>query len=122
MDNKNIGRLGERIAAKFLVDKGFSIITRNFALNRSFEIDIIAIKDKKIHFIEAKTLRGTEIDEYTHVVNNFKIAKLKRSLSKFFQIFPRFKGAEACVSVVFIHLKKNIKDKIAKVVFYQDID
>ncbi len=49
-----IGKLGENIACKYLESKGYKIVERNFEA-RQGEIDIIAIDNKEIVFIEVKT-------------------------------------------------------------------
>lgn len=54
--NKEIGAWGETIAANYLIKHGFSIIDRNF-LKKWGEIDIVARgTDKKVHFVEVKTV------------------------------------------------------------------
>lgn len=52
--NRALGKHGEDIAARFLSRKGYRIIGRNV---RTFvgEIDIVALKEKFIVFIEIKT-------------------------------------------------------------------
>ncbi len=52
----NIGIIGENIACKFLENKGYKIIERNFRGDRIGEIDIICKKDGVIVFVEVKTL------------------------------------------------------------------
>ncbi len=49
-----IGNIGEKFAARYLADKGYKIIDRNYR-SRFGEIDIIATKEKYIVFIEVKT-------------------------------------------------------------------
>ena len=56
---KNVGDLGEQLAADMLSNSGYRIIKRNFTV-RGGEIDIIAIKDGVMHFIEVKTRTGDE--------------------------------------------------------------
>jgi putative endonuclease len=51
--NGRTGNTGEDMAAAWLQDKGFSIIQRNWRY-KHLEIDIIASKGKKIHFVEIK--------------------------------------------------------------------
>lgn len=52
--NKSIGFYGEDLSAKFLEKEGYSILEKNFNCS-SGEIDIIAIKDEIISFIEVKS-------------------------------------------------------------------
>lgn len=49
-----IGKLGEDIAQRYLKQKGYKIIGRNFSC-RQGELDIIAENDEYIIFIEVKT-------------------------------------------------------------------
>lgn len=48
------GRKGEDIAAQYLINKGFSILERNFK-RKGGEIDIIALKGELLLFVEVKT-------------------------------------------------------------------
>ncbi len=50
------GSLGEEMAVKYFVGKGYNILHRNWRYSH-WEIDIIAFKENKIHFIEVKTRR-----------------------------------------------------------------
>jgi len=58
---KEIGKLGEDIAVKFLRKKRYKILDRNFQKNikglKFGEIDIVAKKDGVIVFIEVKSLK-----------------------------------------------------------------
>ena len=56
MDTKDKGSLGERLAIKFLLSKGFEIIDQNVRLGKLSELDIIASKDRVLHIIEVKTV------------------------------------------------------------------
>lgn len=52
---KAVGKIGEEVATNYLLNKGFSIITRNYR-RKWGEIDIIAQKSGVIHFFEVKTI------------------------------------------------------------------
>lgn len=76
-DNKIIGKLGEEIATAVLKAKGYYILRQNFSCPYG-EIDVIAVKEKTICFIEVKartSLRyGTpgeavDIKKQTHIRN-----------------------------------------------------
>ena len=53
--NKEIGALGEKIAGKYLKNKGFGIIEYNY-LKKWGEIDIVTRRTNKIHFVEVKAV------------------------------------------------------------------
>lgn len=51
---KDIGNQGEDLAVKFLVEKGYKIIKRNWHFGK-LEIDIIAMDKDTLVFVEVKT-------------------------------------------------------------------
>jgi putative endonuclease len=53
---RKTGDLGEDIVAKYLINKGFSILDRNY-LKPWGELDVVAKQGNKLHFIEVKTVR-----------------------------------------------------------------
>ncbi|MEZ4194858.1 MAG: YraN family protein [Candidatus Paceibacterota bacterium] len=54
--NKQVGKIGEEITAKYLKNKGFEILAMNY-LKKWGEIDVVARgTDKKVHFVEVKTV------------------------------------------------------------------
>jgi len=61
-NNRAKGTLGEKLAAKYLRDNGFEILVQNYSPKANFqggEIDIIARKGDRIHFVEVKS-RSTD--------------------------------------------------------------
>lgn len=54
MNNVQLGRIGEDAAVKILQSKGYEILERNYRC-KSGEIDIIALRNSEISFIEVKT-------------------------------------------------------------------
>ncbi len=52
---KDIGALGEKVAAEYLRRQGMRLIDRNVA-RKTGEIDIIARKGETLHFVEVKTI------------------------------------------------------------------
>lgn len=55
-EHNEIGKIGENLAASFLMKQGFSIIGRNYSV-RQGEIDIITTKGETIRFVEVKTVK-----------------------------------------------------------------
>lgn len=54
-EKRKTGNLGEDLACRFLMKRGFDVIERNY-LKKCGEIDIIAKNNGKIHFIEVKSV------------------------------------------------------------------
>jgi putative endonuclease len=55
-EHNDLGRIGENIARTFLMKQGFSVLETNYR-TRYGEIDIVVKKDKKLHFIEVKSVK-----------------------------------------------------------------
>ena len=55
--NQLLGQTGEELAADYLMKNGFRILHKNWNLHHGCELDIVAQKDARIHFIEVKTRR-----------------------------------------------------------------
>lgn len=53
--NKRIGRLGEDVATKYLVDRGCEVVARNYTKPWA-ELDIIVRFQDTVHFVEVKTV------------------------------------------------------------------
>jgi putative endonuclease len=53
--NKEIGNKGEDLACQYLEQLGYEILKRNY-FDKVGEIDIIAYKEPKIHFVEVKSV------------------------------------------------------------------
>lgn len=58
-EKQKVGLIGENLSTRFLVKQGFKILERNYR-KKWGEIDIVAQKDKKIHFVEVKTVVSRE--------------------------------------------------------------
>ena len=54
-NKQKIGELGENLACGYLSGLGYSIVERNY-LKKWGEIDIIANRANKLHFVEVKTV------------------------------------------------------------------
>jgi putative endonuclease len=67
-EKQKIGQIGEDCACEYLEKNGYRVIERNY-LKKWGEIDIIAKKGQKIHFIEVKSV-SRRLDSVTHVTND----------------------------------------------------
>lgn len=71
------GSRGEDIACDMLVAKGYSICERNWRSGH-YEIDIVAMKDGRIVFVEVKTRTDRDTDPAS-AVDRKKIMRLVRA-------------------------------------------
>lgn len=86
---KNVGDLGEEFAARMLELSGYTIIGRNFA-TKFGELDIIAIKEDTIHFVEVKTRTGLDCGYPSESVTSYKIERIKKA-ARFYLSTRRYK-------------------------------
>lgn len=135
MDNRTkkrkIGDVGENIACKFLMKRGFEIIEQNY--NKKWgEIDIIARKGQKLHFIEVKSVTrdslkyvSPETDAYRPEDNlhPWKLQRLSRVIQTYLLSYDRNKDVthetDWQFDVIVVYL--DIKGLQAKVNYMEDI-
>lgn len=72
-----IAKIGEELACEYLVRKGYKIIERNFR-KKYQEIDIIAISDSTLVFIEVKTRRSDSFGSPFESITPWKLKHLVR--------------------------------------------
>ena len=75
---KQTGRRGEALAAKFLKDQGFSILSRGFR-TRYGELDIVAREGPVLCFVEVKTRTQPDFGSPLEAVTPAKIRRLAQS-------------------------------------------
>ena len=79
---KNVGDIGEEFASQLLENSGFRIIARNYATKQG-EIDIIAIKDGVIHFVEVKTRTGCQYGYPSDAVTKVKQDRIRKAAQQY---------------------------------------
>ncbi len=77
-----LGERGEQVAARFLQQLGYTIITTR-QRNRYGEIDIIAVDDQTVVFVEVKTRRSEEHGRAAEAVDSKRQARLTRAALAF---------------------------------------
>ncbi|MFA6414821.1 MAG: YraN family protein [Candidatus Paceibacterota bacterium] len=83
LTRKEVGALGEKVAAEYLRRHGFTIRDRNVA-RKTGELDLIAEAEDTLHFVEVKTILANEFpregntkDDYDPSLNLHE-AKVRR--------------------------------------------
>lgn len=79
---KRVGDHGEEFAAHMLEDAGYQILERNYR-TRVGEIDIVAVRDGVIHFIEVKTRTDDEFGYPADAVTEEKQRSIRRSAESY---------------------------------------
>lgn len=100
------GNEGEKIAKEYLEQKGYTILERNFSCNQG-EIDIIALDNQEIVFIEVKTRTNMNYGLASEAVNRQK----KKHLIKTIKYYIHIRNLEdefIRIDVIEIYLKNKI--------------
>lgn len=84
---KKFGAWGEEVAVKYLIEKGFTILMRNFRAERG-EIDIIAREGNFVVFVEVKTGRSDKFGPPEERITRSKQRQLYKIASHFIQQNP----------------------------------
>jgi putative endonuclease len=91
------GNIAEDRACEYLRSNGYRIIDRN-VYNRFGEIDIIALKNNVLHFVEVKS--GVTYESAVHNITKSKLQKLNRTLQTYLQQ-KRLNG-DYCIDVLIV--------------------
>lgn len=83
MNKTALGKKGEEIAVKFLKTKGFKIVETNYRI-RGGEIDIVAIEQDALVYVEVKTRTSNEFGYPEESITPRKIKYLVRT-AKFYR-------------------------------------
>jgi putative endonuclease len=83
--NKEKGNYGEDLAAKFLSNKGYGIIERNWQFIHN-EIDIIALDGKTTVFVEVKLRYTDEFGNPEEAVSTKKMREIKRAAEEYIYV------------------------------------
>ncbi len=128
------GELGEGVAVKFLVKHGFSILDRNYT-KKWGEIDIVAEKKNKLHFVEVKSVSRVTLntfipksyddsdERYEHRpednMHPWKLKRLSRTIQTYLLSHPEFDEKEWQVDLLVVYL--CLEEKKARVKVVKDI-
>lgn len=96
MNNKEIGRWGEEIAAVYLKRNGYSIVDRNFYTPEG-EIDLIALREEKgeriMIFVEVKTRTSEKYGYPEEAFTRKKWDHMIKAIDRYLQDQPEYGDA-----------------------------
>jgi len=84
MNRKSLGDKGEKTSAKYLTNKGYNIIARNYR-TRYGEIDIIAKYKGILVFVEVKLRTNTKYGRGIEAITSHKIQKIHQVAVNYIQ-------------------------------------
>lgn len=95
------GRGGEDRAARYLTEHGFSILERNY---RSFfgEVDIVAVRETVLVFIEVKSWNTLPVSEIEYAVGRPKQRRIIRTSEAFLNEHREYREFKVRYDVLFL--------------------
>lgn len=84
------GVAGEDAAVRYLQGTGFHVQHRNWRTSY-YEIDIIAVKENIIHFVEVKTRHSLKFGHPEEHVSRKKLSNLKKAAEYYLSLNPYWK-------------------------------
>ena len=108
--NQNIGKIGEDLAANFLIEKGYQIIERNYRFSHG-EIDIVAKQNETLVFVEVKTRNNLEYGEPEYAITKNKQRQV-RKMAELYLYDKDISDTDCRIDVITILLKKKTEYKI----------
>jgi putative endonuclease len=103
LSSRSKGAAGEQEAAEFLVEKGWTILERNFRW-KGGEIDIIAEKGDVVAFVEVKAWQTLPQGELEHSVDLRKQGRIVRAARLYLSRKPRLSERHLRFDVIFLAL------------------
>jgi len=103
-NTRQIGSAGEAKAFEWLILQGFKIIAQNYR-KRTFEIDLIALKNNVIHFIEVKTVKKGTVDDAVFGVISRNLPNYVKGISFFLAENQNLSKKEYCIDVLIVSLQ-----------------
>jgi putative endonuclease len=83
---RRLGDVGEELAARFLTERGYVVLSRNYRCTVG-EIDLICRDGETLIFVEVKTRRGTAFGVPEEAVTARKLARLEAAGQDYLQRF-----------------------------------
>jgi putative endonuclease len=106
------GREGESAAARFLCERGYTIVSRNFRTRRG-EIDIVAEKDSRIVFVEVKSWDCLDSEDLEYSIDRRKQQRIVATSRAFLHTHPEYQRSRVGFDVILV------SPKTTRVVHYE---
>jgi putative endonuclease len=84
------GKIGEQLGESFFIAAGYTVLEKNWRHSR-WEVDIIASKNKVLHFVEVKTRRTKNYGLPEEKVGDKKIQNLINAAEEYLYQHPEWK-------------------------------
>ncbi len=110
LSQKQLGRLGEKLGARFLRRRGYRIIARNYTCLAG-EVDLVALDEDSVVFVEVKTRRDDAAGHPEDAVN-FRKRRQLTSVAKYFLLETGNQHRPCRFDVIAVVLKDGCKPEV----------
>lgn len=86
----DLGKKGEQLAEAFLINRGYSILQRNWRFSH-YELDIVAEKDGRLHFVEVKSRTSEAFALPEESVSKKKLKYLFQAIDMYLHQHPKYR-------------------------------
>ena len=83
--HNELGKWGEQLAVDLLVTKGYAIVERNWRAG-NLEVDIVAMKDNRIVFVEVKT-RSSKFVDPLDAIDRRRVSRIVRAANSYVKAY-----------------------------------
>ncbi len=80
---EEIGKTGEELSARYLEQQGYQILDHNWNLHRGCELDLVAMRDNTLHFIEVKTRTSDKYGDPQTAINRVKMRHILKAIHEY---------------------------------------
>ncbi len=110
---KKVGNFGQKQAKDFLIKRGFRIIGENYCV-RGGELDLIAIKNQEIVFVEVKTRTSNRFGNPEDSISKYQQKVIKRTIAVFLHKNAFYNNYHPRFDIISVIINKNSKKLIIK--------
>ncbi|KGM14151.1 YraN family protein [Cellulomonas bogoriensis] len=82
-----VGRYGEKIAARYLVEDGYTVLDRNWR-GTGGELDLVVRRADEVAVVEVKTRRGLGFGHPAEAITAAKLGRLRRLAGQWLSEHP----------------------------------
>ena len=118
--NREVGKKGEEIAAKYLQSKGYKILERNYS-TKFGEIDLIVSKNNILSFVEVKLKKGEDFGTPEEMVGKNKRAQVERMANFYLIDKPEMQKRFDSFSIDAVCIVINENDEVERTNLYENI-
>ena len=106
MNKNNIGKVGEQLTVQYLQENKYDIICKNYFTKKG-EIDIIAVKQNTISFIEVKTRSNFKYGNPVDAVNYSKVKHIVNTAKIFLYKNIKYSNYEINIDVIEVMIRNG---------------